>query len=48
MQFLKTMEEPVMSFEGFSADALKFLLENKINNSKQWYEAHKDEYKRLV
>ena len=37
-----------MSFEGFSADALKFLLENKINNSKQWYEAHKDEYKRLV
>ncbi len=37
-----------MSFEGFSADSLKFLMENKINNSKQWYDAHKDEYTRLV
>lgn len=37
-----------MSFEGFSAQALQFLMENKINNSKDWYDAHKDEYKRLV
>jgi len=42
------MEEQDMSFEGFSAEALKFLLENKINNSKEWYEAHKDEYKKWV
>lgn len=37
-----------MSFEGFSADALRFLMENKINNSKQWYEDHKDEYRKWV
>jgi uncharacterized protein (TIGR02453 family) len=37
-----------MSFEGFTKDALIFLLENKINNNKQWYDSHKDIYKRLV
>ncbi|MDP4180176.1 MAG: DUF2461 domain-containing protein [Bacillota bacterium] len=37
-----------MSFSGFSNEALKFLLENKINNSKVWYEDHKDLYKRYI
>lgn len=37
-----------MGFEGFSAEALKFLMENRLNNSKQWYDEHKDDYKRLV
>lgn len=37
-----------MSFEGFNAETLRFLLENKLNNSKEWYDSHKDEYKRLV
>lgn len=37
-----------MSFSGFTGEALKFLLENKINNSKDWYESHKGEYKQYV
>lgn len=37
-----------MSFDGFTKDALIFLLENKINNSKEWYDKHKDIYKKLV
>ncbi len=37
-----------MSFGGFREEALKFLFENKVNNSKDWYESHKDEYKQYV
>ena len=37
-----------MSFEGFSAEALKFLFENKLNNSKEWYDGHKGIYKKYV
>lgn len=37
-----------MSFNGITGDALRFLLENRMNNSKEWYDSHKDEYKRLV
>lgn len=37
-----------MSFNGFSSDGLKFLLENKFNNSKTWYDDHKDVYKQYV
>jgi len=37
-----------MSFCGITADALRFLMENRMNNSKEWYDSHKDEYKRLV
>jgi uncharacterized protein (TIGR02453 family) len=37
-----------MSFNGFTEEAPKFLLENKINNSKEWYDRHKDQYKQYV
>lgn len=37
-----------MSFNGFTSDALKFLFENKVNDSKEWYESHKGEYKKYV
>jgi len=37
-----------MGFKGFTAESLKFLLENKLNNSKEWYENHKSIYKELV
>lgn len=37
-----------MGFTGFSNDSLRFLFENKMNNSKEWYDSHKDEYKRFV
>ena len=37
-----------MSFDGFTGEALKFLFENKINDSKDWYESHKTEYKKYV
>ena len=37
-----------MGFSGFSDKTLRFLLENRMNNSKQWYDSHKDEYKRYV
>jgi uncharacterized protein (TIGR02453 family) len=37
-----------MGFEGFSEKALRFLLENKFNNSKEWYDSHKGEYKKYV
>lgn len=37
-----------MSFNGFTQEALKFLFENKFNNSKEWYESHKSEYRKNV
>lgn len=37
-----------MEFKGFTAEALRFLFENKMNNSKEWYDLHKGEYKQLV
>lgn len=37
-----------MGFNGFSGDALKFLFENRMNNSKEWYDSHKDVYKEHV
>lgn len=37
-----------MGFSGFTGDALRFLFENRMNNSKEWYDSHKDEYKKLV
>jgi uncharacterized protein (TIGR02453 family) len=37
-----------MGFEGFTKEALQFLFENRMNNSKQWYDSHKDVYKKLV
>lgn len=37
-----------MDFNGFTAEALKFLFENKINDSKAWYDSHKDIYKKYV
>ena len=37
-----------MGFEGFSKEALKFLFENRMNNSKEWYEEHKPEYRKYV
>ena len=37
-----------MSFNGFSSEALKFLLENRFNNSKEWYDSHKAIYKQYV
>ncbi len=37
-----------MSFAAFSSDALSFLFENKLNDSKEWYDEHKSEYKRLI
>lgn len=37
-----------MSFNGFTGEALKFLFENRMNNSKEWYDSHKDVYKEYV
>ncbi|ACL74464.1 DUF2461 domain-containing protein [Ruminiclostridium cellulolyticum] len=37
-----------MSFNGFSGEALKFLFENRMNNSKEWYDSHKPDYKKYV
>lgn len=37
-----------MNFKGFKADALRFLFENRMNNSKEWYDSHKEEYKQYV
>lgn len=37
-----------MSFDGFKKEGLQFLLENKMRNSKQWYDSHKDVYKQYV
>jgi uncharacterized protein (TIGR02453 family) len=38
----------IMGFTGFTPQALRFLMENKMNDSKQWYEEHKSDYKKLV
>lgn len=37
-----------MSFNGFKKEALMFLFENKMHNDKQWYDSHKDVYKKHV
>ncbi len=37
-----------MSFNGFTGNALRFLFENRMNNSKEWYDSHKDDYKKYV
>lgn len=37
-----------MSFQGFTKEAPKFLFENKLNNSKDWYESHKGDYRKFV
>jgi uncharacterized protein (TIGR02453 family) len=37
-----------MSFNGFTKEALSFLFENRMRNSKEWYDEHKDVYKRTV
>ncbi len=37
-----------MSYDGLTIDALKFLFENRMNNSKDWYDNHKDKYRELV
>ena len=37
-----------MEFSGFGKDALKFLKEIQKNNNKEWFEAHKEEYIKLI
>jgi uncharacterized protein (TIGR02453 family) len=37
-----------MSFDGFTPEALRFLFENKIHDSKSWYDEHKVQYKKYV
>ncbi|MDO5548481.1 MAG: DUF2461 domain-containing protein [Eubacteriales bacterium] len=37
-----------MIFDRFTPQMLDFLAENHIRNSKEWYEAHKKEYRELV
>ncbi len=37
-----------MQFDGFSADALTFLERIENNNTKEWFEAHRNEYETLI
>jgi uncharacterized protein (TIGR02453 family) len=37
-----------MPFEGFSRETLDFLVENRIQNSKMWFEAHRPTYNEQV
>lgn len=37
-----------MIFDRFTPQMLDFLAENHIRNSKEWYEAHKEDYRQLV
>ena len=37
-----------MDFKGFPREMLAFLRENREKNSREWYDSHKPEYKRLV
>ena len=37
-----------MDFKGFPSEMLAFLRENREKNSREWYDSHKPEYKRLV
>lgn len=37
-----------MSFNGFSRNSLDFLVENRIQNSKEWFNGHKTEYNLYV
>jgi uncharacterized protein (TIGR02453 family) len=44
----KILEAADMSFGGFTSETLRFLFENKVNDSKAWYEEHKSQYKEYV
>ena len=37
-----------MEFQGFGKKTLQFLNEIKRNNDKEWFEAHRDEYEKLI
>lgn len=37
-----------MSFNGFCSNTLEFLIENRLNDSKSWFEEHKTEYNDFV
>lgn len=37
-----------MEFKGFSKKSLSFLSSIKKNNNKEWFEAHRDEYEKLI
>ncbi|MBD3797106.1 MAG: DUF2461 domain-containing protein, partial [Campylobacterales bacterium] len=37
-----------MEFNGFSKETLPFLESIRQNNNKEWFEAHKEEYKQLI
>jgi len=37
-----------MGFSGFTKEALAFLFENRMRNDKQWYDSHKDVYRKYV
>ena len=37
-----------MGFEGLTLKAVRFLMENKMNDNKSWYNEHKEEYKKYV
>lgn len=37
-----------MAFEGFCAQAMDFLIENRLQNSKEWFEEHRERYEAWV
>jgi uncharacterized protein (TIGR02453 family) len=47
-QFILDTAPPVPRFEGFPAEAFKFLHGLKKNNNKEWFEAHRSDYENFV
>ena len=38
----------LMAFNGFSGEMLRFLADLKENNSKEWFDPHRDDYDKYV
>lgn len=48
MEDIKMNKNNVSKFEGFSPESLTFLNDVRVNNSKEWFESHRDDYNKYL
>lgn len=48
MEDIKMNKNNVSKFEGFSPESLTFLNDVRVNNSKEWFESHRNEYNKYL
>lgn len=48
MEDIKMNKNNVSKFEGFSPESLTFLNDVRVNNSKEWFESHRNDYNKYL